>query len=464
MTGNRKSRREFLKNSAQLASLSLLPSLFTFESEASGTEVPVRLIVIQSKNGQRQEYWTPHQQAVTSFAHGRELSLSNFALTGISPILGTAFTPYLSKMNVVMGLDIVNAMGHNSQALLGHFTSSNPIPTIDYVLSKSPQFYGTKTPILRSLNYGESFSYGFSGTQFTRLPTFNSVGGSFERIFGMGDAAALTRQSNIVERTLGLYRSLEKSASLPAADRRLIETQASLVSDLRNRLSSTEPLACTIPTKPTDAGNEASITASIDMIVASFLCDATRIACVGIENPDPISTPNDWHGASHNPEIRLNSATNSLTINKWIAEKFVLRLIQKLDSVQEANGKSMLDNSLIYWGNELSGGNGHSAENMPVLLAGSAGGRINSGYLYDYRQEGLEVDIDNAGSKSRIGRPYNQLLVTILQAMGLSPADYESNGIVGYGVNKSANAARNNRYTSMFADVGKPLLKLYRAG
>lgn len=463
MKHSKLNRREFIVGGTKVAvGASLLPTLFSFEAEASG-EAPKRFIAIHSRNGQRQEYWTPRVAASVPFAGGREVDLRTFGAAGISPILTPAFAPFLSKIALVQGLDIVSPMGHNSQSMLGHFSTGQPFPTIDRVLAKSPKFTKGRIPVIDSLSYGESFSYGYSGSQFTRFPAFMDIGGSFERVFGLGDSSTLSRHSGIMSKTFDLYKKLESDSRLPASDKRLVETQAALVGDLQKRLSQMQPLSCgTMPGKLSgSASNEAGFIAAVDMIVASMFCGATQLACIGISNPDPVSTPNGWHGSSHNSEAALGSALNSLTVNKWIAEKFVLRLITELDKIPEGSG-TMLDNTLIYWGNEISGGNGHTVENMPVFLAGSAGGKIRTGYLYDYRQhDAPEVAIDNAGSKSKIGRPYNQLMVTILQAMGLSPSDYETGGFKGYGVNQSKSAARNSRYTSMMPEIGNPLNRLF---
>jgi len=64
--------------------------------------------------------------------------------------------------------------------------------------------------------------------------------------------------------------------------------------------------------------------------------------------------------------------------------------LQKLDAIKEANGMSILDNSLIFLSSELADGNAHNQgtttyagfsgpTGKPILLAGSAGGKIKTG-------------------------------------------------------------------------------------
>ncbi|MEO0336554.1 MAG: hypothetical protein AAF202_09170 [Pseudomonadota bacterium] len=68
---------------------------------------------------------------------------------------------------------------------------------------------------------------------------------------------------------------------------------------------------------------------------------------------------------------------------------------------------------------------------MPVLLAGQAGGALTTGRLIDYGpnyDDGAFLRAPDTYGRNgyREGRVYNQLLVTLLQAMGLSPSQYES--------------------------------------
>jgi hypothetical protein len=71
-------------------------------------------------------------------------------------------------------------------------------------------------------------------------------------------------------------------------------------------------------------------------------------------------------------------------INTWEITQFA-KLCGKLDAVSDINGKSVLDNSLIYLGSEIEDGNSHSHLNMPILLAGGANGAISPGrhLVYD---------------------------------------------------------------------------------
>jgi hypothetical protein len=48
---------------------------------------------------------------------------------------------------------------------------------------------------------------------------------------------------------------------------------------------------------------------------------------------------------------------------------------------------NVLNNSLVLFGAGLRDGNSHSPRNLPILLGGSAGGRLNTGHHWKYEAE-----------------------------------------------------------------------------
>ena len=69
-------------------------------------------------------------------------------------------------------------------------------------------------------------------------------------------------------------------------------------------------------------------------------------------------------------------------------------------STRTKDGSNMLDNTLLLWGNELGVGNTHDYKNIPWMLAGGS----------SYFKMGRSLQFKDL--------PHNNLLVSILQAMG----------------------------------------------
>lgn len=465
--GSALSRREFVKSLGLTVSAPLLPSVFSFEAEAQAAEVPKRFVAIHSMNGQRKQYWSPLAPVTSSFGAGRELQMGANLPSGLNQILQSGFAPYMNSglLTMVQGLDHVIGTGHNFRAMLGHFVDERPIPTIDQVLARSSKFYRGKTPVAPSLLLGNtrSISFGLNNGVFQNLPVDASVASVLERVFLSATAPKLNGGSNVIEKILGEYERLKGHPKLGTADKRQVQLLGDSLSDLRTRLRNTAPLSCQVPSfAGSDAfDNEKKLEAFVDLIYYAFLCGATQVAVLNIDVASPIADPNSWHGSSHERE-EVAEVPILLNTNRWIANKFLLRLMNLMDNAQEANGKSMLYNSLIYWGNEISVGWSHEQTNMPVILAGAAGGKIRGGYVYDFQGPNR-----GGGAMYPYGLQYNRLLVTILQSMGLTAADYEvtyrQERIPGYGWHKSSRADRNAPYEPFVADIGKPLPRVFVA-
>src|SRR6185295_19696338 len=64
-------------------------------------------------------------------------------------------------------------------------------------------------------------------------------------------------------------------------------------------------------------------------------------------------------------------------INRWHNEQLAY-FLEKLRSIKEGE-RNLLDNSMILFGSSFSDGNRHDPNNLPIILAGRAGGKIQTG-------------------------------------------------------------------------------------
>ena len=121
----------------------------------------------------------------------------------------------------------------------------------------------------------------------------------------------------------------------------------------------------------------------MDMIVLAFWTDTTRIATFMMGNAqtgrnfsflDGVNS--SFHGISHhrNEPDRLKEYE---TIGTWHIGQFAY-LVDRMQSISEADS-TLLDNSMVFWGTTIRDGNKHDIENLPLLLAGRAGGTIRTG-------------------------------------------------------------------------------------
>ena len=143
-----------------------------------------------------------------------------------------------------------------------------------------------------------------------------------------------------------------------------------------------------------------------DLMVLAFQNDLTRICTFMLANEGSNKTyrflgvPEGHHQLSHhqNDEEKLKKIRK---INQFHVAQFAY-IIERLKSTQEADGSTLLDNSMVLYGSDMSDGNAHNNENLPILLAGRGGGTIASGRHVRYEQE----------------TPMSNLLVSMLNRVG----------------------------------------------
>jgi hypothetical protein len=113
-------------------------------------------------------------------------------------------------------------------------------------------------------------------------------------------------------------------------------------------------------------------------------------------------------------------------------EKAFLDLANKLD-VEEADGRSYLDNTLLMWSQE-SGHDTHNSITVPIVTAGSAAGFFRTGQYVDYRNRDNPITRDIPATAHQFPTPgilYAQWLSTVLHAMGLPRSEWERAGEKG---------------------------------
>lgn len=133
----------------------------------------------------------------------------------------------------------------------------------------------------------------------------------------------------------------------------------------------------------------------LDLVVLAFQMDKTRIITLMLNND--LSQMNfkfleGVKGALHLDLTHNGKAAAAeamyLKTNQFHMEQFAY-LIQRLKGIDEG-GQSLLDNSMLLGGSNLFDGDTHGADQMPLILAGKAGGTLKTGRNLDYLERGNE--------------------------------------------------------------------------
>jgi hypothetical protein len=122
-----------------------------------------------------------------------------------------------------------------------------------------------------------------------------------------------------------------------------------------------------------------------DILVLAFQTDTTRVCTLKLNND---------HSSLRFPHLRVDymihhllshSDTNDwLRVNQFFVEQ-VAYIARRLDAIQEGE-RTALDNTMLLFLSSMLTGQ-HDASQLPVVLVGRGGGRIEGGRVLNYRNQ-----------------------------------------------------------------------------
>lgn len=181
------------------------------------------------------------------------------------------------------------------------------------------------------------------------------------------------------------------STKLAPTDKAKLEAYLTAVREVEQRIAvggtPTSGASCTVPgTPPAPFADDFAgrVKAFLDVTALALQCDLTRAMTFMLAGWESryvyrfLGLTEQHHISYSHHENNPALVAGAEKINRWHVEQFVY-LATLLKGVVEPNGASVLDNSALLFGSEVSEGNAHSRDNMPMLVAGKLGGAIQSG-------------------------------------------------------------------------------------
>jgi hypothetical protein len=417
------------------ATLPLLESMDAAAQEAMGAG-PQRLILLYNPNGTIPEaFWPGADATETAFTLG--------------PIL-EPLADFKDRMLILRGLDIGVAEasglpgGPHQRGIGGLYTGSElqtgTMADGDGSLAGWANGVSVDQEVVRRLNPPTllpSLELGVRATAAdvmgrisysgpgSPVPPMNDPREVFQRLnsgfmndlSGPEQAAGRDQRRLVMAAVQSQYASLRPKVSL--LDRQKLERHADFLNGIVRRLDyGIRPgPACIAPSEPPtlgveDATDMPDITRlQLDLLALAFACDLTRVASVQFSTAiNAIGFPwlnstAEGHNLSHRGPSDTAAKDQLTQRSRWYADQ-IAYLARQLAAVTEGD-RTILDNTVMVWGNELSLGNSHSHTEIPFMLLGSAGGRLRTGRYLQF------------GSQ-----PHNRLLVSLLQVMGVEATTF----------------------------------------
>jgi hypothetical protein len=298
----------------------------------------------------------------------------------------------------------------------GHLT---PLPSLE--LGTEPVRVGVDTVVGYTRVYGGHIAWSGPTTPLAKEVHPRLV---YERLFRAGRPAgdAARRDRPLLDLVLDDARRLQRQ--LGVADRQKVDEYLQSVRSLEQRLERAGQAgrAKWAPRAPLDpkAQPPAAIPSShqeharlmLDLIALAFQTDTTRVATFMFGNS--VSNINfaflkGVSGAHHSLSHHQNDPDKLRQyqlIGRWHVEQMAY-LLGKLRAVREGE-KSLLDNTMVLFGSDLRDGNKHDPKDLPIVVAGRAGGRLAVGHHRRYAAD----------------TPLANLYVSLLEAFGTPVARF----------------------------------------
>ena len=431
---SRLDRRTLLRGAGLMMALPLLEAMtpmarsaFASVPETATGASPVRMACMFVPNGVIMPKWTCKGE-------GDQWELS----PTLSPLASMK-----AKLNVISSLKHENGWGKqdgagdHARSSATFLTSSRPLKTSSRVklgvsmdqvaasqlsgVTRLPSIELGLTPSRGAGSCDSGYSCAYSSniswkseTQPMAKETIPRL--AFERMFSTGDAHE-RRESNLVRQSIldvvseDARRLMKKVGD---TDRRKLDEYFSGVREIELRIQRTEEEdEASLPDIDVPYGRVDSFREHArlmyDLMAIGFQTDTTRVATFMLDNAGgnrsyvDVGVKEAHHGLSHHRNDQ-DTVAKIEKIDKYLVEQFAY-FLEKLDSIKEPGG-TLLDNSMILYGSGLSDGNRHRHDDLPIVLAGGAGGKIRTGRHVVCKE----------------ARPMGNLFLSMLDIMG-TPAE-----------------------------------------
>ncbi|MBL04953.1 MAG: DUF1552 domain-containing protein [Planctomycetota bacterium] len=372
-----------------------LESVAAFAKGEAAAEAPVRLACLFAGNGFHGREWS-------ATGKGRNLELGRV----LEPLAGLK-----EKFLFIRGLYNAEALKgniHSSQT--GNLLSGAPLSSAGEIRSGTSmdqvvaQRIGrqTKIPSLvlgceasnssvhreYSMLYSSHISWS-SPTTPTPLELYPAL--AFDRLF---KDSLNTGDKSVLDLVLSQAKSLVRRVS--RSDERKIDEYMDSVREVENRIGSAgkdERLEGWRPTlekpnlpRPADEmpqNVKEHMKLMCDILVLGFQTDTTRVSTLKLNND---------HSAMRFPHLGVDymihhllshsDTEDWLKVNRFFVENLAY-IAERLDKIQEGE-RTLLDNSMLLFCSSMLTGN-HNASELPVVIMGRAGGKLESGRVLDCR-------------------------------------------------------------------------------
>jgi hypothetical protein len=397
------------------------------QAQPASPQAPVRMAVLFMPNGVHPGKWTPEGEG-KDFTLSPTLSplapfqkdllvLTNLGheacLPGDGHYVKTAGFLTGTTITKTAGVDL-NCNGVSMDQMAARVAGKRtPLPSLE--LGTEPIRSGVDTVVGYTRVYGAHIAWSGPRSPLAKEIQPRLV---YERLFRAGQPGGKNAEQDQPLLDLVLEDARQLQQKLGVADRHKMEEYLQSMRALEQRLDRAResekilwtPRAALDPKARPDEGiprsHQEHVQLMLDMLVIAFQTDITRIGTFMFGNSvsnQNFSFLDSVRGSHHSLSHHQNDADKLRQyqlINQWHIAQLAY-LLSKLQAIREGE-RTLLDNTMVLFGSGLRDGNRHDPRNLPLVLAGRAGGRLASGQHLKYGRS----------------TPLTNLFVSMLDAFG----------------------------------------------
>jgi hypothetical protein len=416
-------RRAFLKGTGATLALPWLEAMMPAHAATPAAEIPQRIAMLYMPNGVRPDRWTPEGDGsrfklspiLKSLEAYREEILICTGLQNKASFTGDGH--YVKTGGWLTGTTITKTTGSDinaggismdqiAAAQLGKFTK---LPSLELGTET------TATGVDTNVNYTRLYASHIAWkTPTVPLPCEINPRVAFDRLFRKPSANGQKTQAD-EKSVLDLVSEDAKKlhSKLGAADRQKLEQYLESIREVERRieqeansLGAGENLAPEV-LKEMDAldkrisklmgkaSREEELNSMprfdfsehsrlmLDIMVLAFWSDSTRVSTfmfgndVTNRNFSFIEGVNGGHHSISHHQNNGGQLDQYEAINRWHVEQYAY-MLGRMKNIKEGDG-TLLDHSMVAFGSPIRDGNAHAPQNVPIVVAGKAGGNLRTG-------------------------------------------------------------------------------------
>lgn len=215
----------------------------------------------------------------------------------------------------------------------------------------------------------------------------------FERLFGAGSPGE--RAQNLKRRQAEQHSILDfvlqdanvVQRKLNGRDRQKLDQYLSSVREIEQRIEKAERMPAVNPAVESPPGIppnfDEHLALMFDMLLLAFQTDSTRVATFMLAGEGSNRTFTELGFSEGHHNLTHHSGKQDMVdkvkeIDLWYMKQFA-KFLEKMEQTKEVDGQSLLHHSMLLYGSGNADGNRHSHSNLPIVLAGGAGGTFKPG-------------------------------------------------------------------------------------